>query len=332
MSWPSNADRTWCASDQHSSVSTPGMTIDLADQPLHTLLGQLRQRLDPLAPGAIVALDIPDPDLCPGCYAGERFEANGHTHRHRSWRSWNELATLLMCRMLTPERISEHRVRIRLQKLDPDATFHRAESDPEKYGIHSPFARINKREEPAFLWHYEHALQEVQIARRHRILDLGINTGDEFALIDAHLGTNHDIEMVGIDHSTSAIEAARTRLPRATFHCHDINELSALDLGRFDLLISIGTLQSPGIETKPLLMNLAQNHLTDDAALILGFPNSRWIDGELIPGARAPNYPFNELSLVIKDIYWIKKYLQQHHYRVRIIGTSYLFLVATHNT
>jgi trans-aconitate methyltransferase len=299
-------------------------------QSLHALLLHLQGEIERLSVGESFALDVPDPDLCPGCYAGEPFEHDGHTYRHHSWRSWNELATLLMCRMLTPERIDNHTVRIRLQKLDPNASFHRAESDPEKYGALSPFARIDKREEPTFLWHYEHALQEVQIARRHRILDLGINTGDEFAAIDTLLGTDHGIEMVGIDHSPSAIETARTRLPHATFHCHDINELDALDMGRFDLLISIGTLQSPGIETKPLVMNLVQNHLTDDAALILGFPNSRWIDGELIPGAHAPNYPFSELSLVIKDIHWTKKYLQQHRYRVRIIGTSYLFLVATH--
>jgi trans-aconitate methyltransferase len=309
-----------------TQATTP---ISVTDQTLHEIISWLRDRLLLLAPGDTITLDIPDPDRCIGCYAGETFTHEGRTFRHRSWRSWNDLATLLMCRMLTPERINEHTVRVHFQKLDPKASFHYAESDSEKYGALSSFARIDKREEPTFWWHYEHALHEVTIAQRRRILDLGINTGDEFAAIETLLGTDHTVEMVGIDHSPSAIEHARSHLPHATFHCHDINELSALNLGRFDLLISVGTLQSPGIDTKPLVMNLVQNYLTDDGALILGFPNSRWIDGELIPGAHAPNSPFSELSLVIKDIHWTKKYLQQHRYRVRIIGTSYLFLVAT---
>jgi len=135
--------------------------------------------------------------------------------------------------------------------------------------------------------------------------------------------------MVGIDHDAEAIAHARAHLPHATFHTHDINRLSELPLGRFDLLLTIGTLQSPGIETKPLVMDLVQNYVTDDGALIFGFPNSRWYDGELTQGAHAPNYAFSELSLLLKDIHWIKKYLQQHRYRVRIFGQSYLFLVAT---
>jgi trans-aconitate methyltransferase len=301
----------------------------ITDQPLHTLLRDIQAAIDALAPGEMLALEVPDPDRCIGCYAGETFTHEGRTFRHRSWRSWHELADLLMCRMLTPERTSDATVRIRLQKLDTASSFHRDLTDKEKYGTLSRFARIDKREEPAFWWHYEHALHEVKIAQRLRILDLGINTGDEFAAIETLLGTDHTVEMVGIDHSPSAIEHARSRLPRATFYCHDINDLERLELGRFDLLISIGTLQSPGIETKPLVMRLIQNHLTDEGAVIFGFPNSRWIDGELIQGAHAPNYPFSELSLLIKDLHWIKKYLQQHRYRVRIIGTSYLFLIAT---
>jgi len=44
---------------------------------------------------------------------------------------------------------------------------------------------------------------------------------------------------------------------------------------------------------------------------------------------RAPNYPYPEMSLLIKDIYWIKKYLQQHKFRVTITGKEYLFVTAT---
>ncbi|MCK4974827.1 MAG: methyltransferase, partial [Sulfurimonas sp.] len=63
-------------------------------------------------------------------------------------------------------------------------------------------------------------------------------------------------------------------------------------------------------------------------AMILGFPNCRWIDGEMVYGAKAPNYSFNEMSLVLKDIHFCKKYLQQKKYRVTITGKDYLFLTA----
>jgi hypothetical protein len=80
---------------------------------------------------------------------------------------------------------------------------------------------------------------------------------------------------------------------------------------------------------KPLIMELVQRHLTSSGALLLGWPNARWIDGELLYGATPPNYPFSELSLVIKDLFWIKKYLQQHRFRVVITGREYLFLEGT---
>ena len=76
-------------------------------------------------------------------------------------------------------------------------------------------------------------------------------------------------------------------------------------------------------------MYIVQELLNRDSAIVLGFPNCRWIDGEMVYGARVPNYSFSEQSLVIKDIYWIKKYLQQHKFRVMITGKEYLFLSAT---
>ena len=297
--------------------------------PMQTILQELRTEITLSAPGDIITFTVPDPDACMGCYAGESFTIDGIPYRHHSWHSWSRLAQLLGCRMLTPHLSTPPLVTVRFQKLNPDRSFHK--SIEEKYSAESLFARIDKREEPDFLHHYLQALNEVKIHTRTRILDLGISRGDEFGVIENILGTNimETMEMVGIDLDATAIESAQSYYPHATFHIHDINNLDALNLGHFDLLISVGTLQSPAVETKPLIMDLVQHHLTDTGALILGFPASRWIDGELIPGAHAPNYPFPESSLVIKDIYWIKKYLQQHRYRVRIFGQSYLFLVAT---
>jgi len=139
------------------------------------------------------------------------------------------------------------------------------------------------------------------------------------------------MQLTGVDYSHSAITQARENLPypNVTLHCHDINQLDTLQLPKQDLILSISTLQSPGINTKTLVMSLIQRQLSHHGAIIFGFPNARWIDGELLYGAKAPNYAYPEMSLLIKDIYWIKKYLQQHRFRVTITGKEYLFLTAT---
>jgi hypothetical protein len=48
----------------------------------------------------------------------------------------------------------------------------------------------------------------------------------------------------------------------------------------------------------------------------------------MIYGTKAPNYSFSELSLVLKDIHFCKKYLQQKKYRAVVTGKDYLFLSA----
>ena len=189
-------------------------------------------------------------------------------------------------------------------------------------------------EEPSFLYYYLQALNNVKIGEKSRILNLGINRGDEFLvikeLIDTH--TYEKIDFTGIDHSESAVNYAKEVLPEKNVHLYteDINALDNLDLGVFDLIVSIGTLQSPGINFKPFLMDLVQKHLDkEQGALILGFPNSRWIGGEMIYGAKAPNYAMSELSLLFNDVIFAKKYLQQHKFRVTLTGKEYIFLTAT---
>jgi len=136
---------------------------------------------------------------------------------------------------------------------------------------------------------------------------------------------------VGIDHSESAIAYAKEIFPEnnVNFYSEDINNLDALKLGQFDLLISIGTLQSPSINFKPFFMKLVQEYLTKDAAIILGFPNSRWMGGELVYGAKVPNYAMSEMGHLFSDVIFCKKYLQQKKFRVTLTGKQYIFLTAT---
>jgi len=249
-----------------------------------------------------IACEVLNPDICSGAYAGKEVSLKGITYRYRSLRSWLDLATNLNCRLLMPVQASDETIILRFQSLKTDS-FHQdaPQERSEKYGVGSRFFAINKNEEPAFLSAYLHALEVAKIGTKKRVLNLGVNRGDEFFLIEEFLPEEQfkAIEFVGIDHSKSAIEAAKRRFttPNMYFYSHDINRLNDLQLGRFDLIISIGTLQSPGINYKPFLMELVQDHLSDEGALVLGFPNSRWIDGEMIYGAKMRNYRESDLSL-----------------------------------
>jgi 2-polyprenyl-3-methyl-5-hydroxy-6-metoxy-1,4-benzoquinol methylase len=298
--------------------------IDLSSTPLHTRLSKLIDMAEKTKHGTKITIRAANPDNCSDCYGGERYKYDDQTYCHHGWHSWSSLAHLLKCRMLTPVPAEDGTVKIAFQKLDISNSFHLEKG----YDTHNTFARTNKLEEPDFVYYYLQALEEVQIKHRKRLLDLGMHDGSELVFVEDMLPKG-SISMTGIEIEQSALKQAATRLPQHTFYRHDINKIQDLCLGRFDLILSIATLQSPSVDTKPLVMDLIQNHLTDRGAVIFAFPNSRWIDGELIQGAKAPNYPFSELSLVLKDLYWIKKYLQQHKFRVRIFGSSYLFLVAT---
>lgn len=287
-----------------------------------------------LKAGECISFEAVDPDLGDG-YAGEMLDIKDETYIYRGYKSWTDLAELLMCKMMTPEKSTYPLVKLTFKKLETQSSFHRESpsSKEEKYGVNSNFAQIHKMEEPAFLYYYNQALQNVKINQRTSVLNLGINTGDEFSVIKNSLDTKTyaNINLVGIDHSKTAIAYAKTRFPEenVTFHAHDINDLEGLNLGRFDLLVSIGTLQSPSINFKPFFMSLVQNYLEKDAAIILGFPNSRWTGGEMIYGAKAPNYAMSEMSLLFNDVIFCKKYLQQHKYRVTLTGKQYIFLTAT---
>lgn len=295
-----------------------------------TITSTLRDKLESHSE---LQFEVLNPDLYSGSYAGKEVTLNGRTYLYRSLRSWMDLAANLNCRVLTPAIASDETILLRFQKLETHSFHHDNPQDrSEKYGTDSSFSDINKNEEPAFLSAYTQALDVAKIESRRRVLNLGVNRGDEFALIQELLPQKsfEKIEFVGIDHSVTAIEKAKKRFttPNMHFQSHDINTLRELDLGTFDLIITIGTLQSPGINYKPFLMDLIKNYLSDDGAIILGFPNSRWVDGEMVYGAKMRNYRESDLSLLLNDIDYAKRYLQQKKFTLRISGKEYIFLTA----
>jgi hypothetical protein len=289
---------------------------------------------DKLKNDTFISFDVLNPDLGEG-YAGQAIVIEDQTYTYRGYKAWMDLAELLMCKMLTPKASTYPFVTITYKMLEKKDSFHldTEGGEKEKYGINSHFSQIYKMEEPAFLYYYKQALYNVSLEKKKRVLNLGVNRGDEFEVIKNSLDTKTyaSMEFIGIDHSKSAIDYAKSIFTEenVTFYAEDINDLDTLGLGRFDLLISIGTLQSPSINFKPFFMSLVQNYLEKDSAIILGFPNSRWVGGEMIYGAKAPNYAMSEQSLLYNDVIFSKKYLQQKKFRVTITGKQYVFLTAT---
>ncbi|PHR58504.1 MAG: methyltransferase [Arcobacter sp.] len=280
-----------------------------------------------------VSFSILNPDYAQEVHAGTQISLEDKTYIYRGYKAWMDLCELLFCRMLTPTKINEHLVSLCFEKLNIEQSFHKTKAGNEKYGVESSFFQIHKNEEPAFLLPYKHALKNVKIQDRKRVLDLGVNSGDEFALIKELLKKEEyeKIELTGIDYSASAIAYAQDRFreKNVSFIEHDINTLDELNLGKFDLIISIGTFQSPNIDFKPFFMSLVQNYLNKGGAIILGFPNCRWMGGEMIYGAKVPNYAYSEMGMLYSDAIYCKKYLQQKKFRVTLTGKNYVFLTAT---
>ncbi|CAI6149988.1 MAG: hypothetical protein SPLUMA2_SPLUMAMAG2_00072 [uncultured Sulfurimonas sp.] len=296
------------------------------------IIPQLTDALGKIEAQDIIEFEVLNPDLY-SSYNGNIFTIEGEEYIFRGYKSWLDLAQLLQCKILTPKILKDHTICIRFQKLNNDSSFHKTITNKEeKYGQNSIFSQIHKNEESSFIYYYLQALKNVKLDTRLRILNLGVNSGDEFEAILSLSKNISNLELVGIDYCPSAINKAKvmfTEYKNISFYTHDINDLESLDIGKFDLIISIGTLQSSNLEFNPLLMSIVQNQLKRDGAMILGFPNCRWIDGEMIYGARVKNYAFSEMGLLYKDVIFSKKYLQQKKYRVTITGKDYIFLTAT---
>jgi trans-aconitate methyltransferase len=293
------------------------------------VIASIRERL---ASGAeSVTLEILDPDHARGRHAGEVVEIDGERYVHRPWRVWIELADRLGLRMATPKLLTPPRCELRFERLRSSPGAAGSEDIRERYGTASEFARIRKAEEPSFVLDLADALTRVDPAADARILSLGVNAGDELGLmLELQPSLRARASFVGVDHSPSAIARARERFPdpRHRFIEADINTLASLELGRFDLVLALDVLQSPGVDDRELIRRIVQCQLGPRGALILGLPNCRYRDGELIHGARMKNFTQPELSLVIADVAYYRRYLHQHRRKVFVTGTHELLITA----
>src|SRR5882724_6846461 len=148
-----------------------------------------------LAAGATaLAFRVLDPDLGRGHNAGALIEHAGERHVHRPFRVWVDLAERLGLRLLTPRAAPSAgggEILLRFERLAAPSRDRRDRHDPagddddrtERYGRDSGFARICKLEDPGFAIDLADALARTRLGARPRVLDLGVNAGDELELV-----------------------------------------------------------------------------------------------------------------------------------------------------
>lgn len=304
----------------------------LAGEPLTTIIAYVRAQL--AAGATVVSLRVLDPDRGRGLYAGERVVEGEQAFVHRPLRVWVDLAERMGLRLATPRPAGDGLVRLELVPLDERARWEPAADVPatEKYGVGSEYQRISKLEDPGLVLDLNDALARVAPPAGARVLALGVNTGDELELL-ATLWPElaRSGRFVGVDHSASAIAAARERFgePLHRFVVADLGQLPALDLGgAFELVLCLNTLQSPGVDDRAVLRHVVQERLSPTGGLILGVPNCRYLDGELLHGARTKNFRQPELSLVVDGLAYYRRYLHQHRRKVYVTGKHTLLVTA----
>ncbi len=294
--------------------------MHFTSEPLSVIVPTVRRVL---AEEGRVTFSVPDPDLGLGLYAGEALHIGSqNAGLHRPLSVWVDLADLLGAHLHTPEHVGAGRVRLTLQRYASTPA-----PDAAGYGAEGHWARVDKLEDPVFLTTIVEALRRVNPPAGGRILALGVNGGRELdALALAFPGRT--FEVIGIDLDESALATARARYPEFAFYVLDVNTLPQPELGTFDLVLALSLLQSPGVVPHDLLRAIRRHHLTPTGGLILGFPNARYLDGQLSYGARMRNYARPDLSLLCTDVTQARRQLQKHGFKVFVTGKYEVLVTA----
>lgn len=290
-------------------------TFEFTTEPMPVILPRLLEALE--RHGSVVFL-VPNPDVGIGKFAGEVTPAG----MHRPLAAWADLADLLGAHLHTPQIVSGTRVRLQLSRFARTPA-----PDEHGYGPEGDWARVNKLEDPAFLLTFVEALRRVNPPPGGRVLALGVNSGRELEALNIAF-PDREFSVVGVDVDEAALAAARARIPGAEFCVLDVNTLPDPALGRFDLILVLSLLQSPGVRQDVLLAALRKHHLTPVGGLILGYPNARYRDGFLSYGARMRNFARPDLSLLMADVTEARRGLQKHGFKVFVTGKYEVLVTA----
>jgi len=242
---------------------------------------------------------------------------------------WNDLAECLDCSCALISAEKEKPLELLFRKLDI-ISFHGSNIN-EKYGSESQFSNINKLEDPYFLTDLKAALDFIQPEKNETVIDLGCNNGHLFKAFEYwNKCIASEINYIGYDHCPSAIAQATNDFPKKNYNFQetDLNNIAPQDIPSFNILMSIGTLQSTAIDGPEVFKKFYQSGLHKNGKILLAFPNCKYTNSGLLFGARTKNFKTRDMSLLLKDCMYYKKYLQQHGYRVWITGKYYIFLCA----
>jgi hypothetical protein len=143
--------------------------------------------------------------------------------------------------------------------------------------------------------------------------------------------SNLKTRLYGLDHALSALKSglqANSLNSYVSMICADVEHLPFSQKQKFDLMVSINTLHGSKFDGKAVFRQVFKDHLSEQGSVILGFPNCRYLDGEVIYGGKMKNFSRHDFSLLLKDLQYFKKYLQGHKKKVFLTGKYTLFLTA----
>jgi hypothetical protein len=291
----------------------PAAAPTFTHEPLSRILGWLAAEL--LQRGE-ARLKVPDPDAGHrlGLYPGEA----GPAGVHRPYLTWTDAADLNDAQFLTPIPAGEH-VQLHFRRRPGPHEGRARDRGTERYAAGSEFARVNKLEDPHFLHDLSEALVRANLPPGARVLSLGVNSGRELEVLDL-VYPGHAFRVLGLDLDASALEVAQGRHPDYDFRVQDVTQPGLSDLGRFDAVLALSLLQSPGVVQEDLLRTLRRDLLEAQGTLVLGFPNACYRGGELSYGARMLNFTRPDLSLLTRDVTAARRHLTRHGFTVYVTG------------
>ncbi len=329
-------------------------TFDASAMPVEAIAERLRRHL---SQEGRVDLLIPDPDDGEGLWPGEPRPDGA---LRRDWRAWLDLADAVGARMRTPRPVGgprPRRLRVPYVLLSGESEVHADGGRPDgRYAPGGAFARLRKHEHPGFLLPFLDVVAFAAPRPSRRVLVVGCHRGDEIEALTRLRPPVPPSRVTGLDREAAALDEARRRFPDARFVQTDLRDLcSPSDLAfdaepdrasssepdvasdpegghRFDLIVAIDVLQSPGIDGPAVLRTLVRELAAPSGGLVIGLPCSRFRGGEVVWGARTRNFAEVDLSLVVRDLAGHRRYLHQQGYRTRIGGRYDLLLTARRDT
>jgi hypothetical protein len=313
--------------DTHTGVPP---RLDVGARPAVEVADWLRGRLRDHGTAELL---VPDPDEGTDGWPGEP-RPDGSPRL--DLRAWLDLADAVGARLRTPRPHRPRpdaghapaRLRLRFERRSGEAELHAdGGRAPGRYAADGDFARVRKMALPGFVLPLLDALAFAAPRPPERVLVAGCHRGDELEALARATPPVPPERVTGVDRQADALDEARRRHPRARFLDADLAALPG-ELGRFDLIVAIGVLQSPELDGPALLRSLVRDHATAAGGLVVGLPCSRFVGGEVVWGARTRNHAEIDLSLVVRDLAGHRRYLHQQGYRTRIGGRYDLLLTA----